>query len=71
MTVAVLLRLISGAQANGRVAGHAEIVDTGETHVFRDHQEMLAILELASSRSSGGPKDEAAQPDMGFAEATG
>jgi hypothetical protein len=58
MTVAVLLRLISGAQANGRVVGHAEIVDTGETEAFRNEKEMLAILE----RVSGTPTNETAQP---------
>jgi len=51
MTVAVVLRLISSTQANGRVAGHAEIVDTGQTETFRDEEEMLAILERASRPS--------------------
>ena len=56
MTVAVLLRLVSGQQASGRVAGHLEIVDTGETEVFKDEQEMLAILE----RVSGPTKEQSA-----------
>ncbi len=58
MTVLILLRLISGTQANGRVAGHAEIVDTGQTEVFRDQEEMLAILE----RVRGTPTNEAVEP---------
>lgn len=64
MTVAVLLRLISGTQANGRVAGHAEIVDTGESALFKDQEEMLAILERAS-RASNGALDPPVQPDLG------
>jgi len=70
MTVAILLRLISGAQANGRVAGHAEIVDTGQTETFRDEGEMLAILERAS-RAISGVADPPAQPELGLAEASG
>ena len=66
MTVAVLLRLISGSQANGRVAGRAEIVDTGETEMFKDEEEMLAILERAS-RPITAAADRPAQPDLGAA----
>ena len=70
MTVAILLRLISGAQANGRVAGHAEIVDTGQTETFRDEEEMLAILERAR-RAISGAADPPVQPELGLAEASG
>ena len=63
MTISVLLRLVAGTLANGRVAGHAEIVDTGETLVFRDQEEMLAFLHRATSQhmhDEGGRDERAA-----------
>jgi hypothetical protein len=44
MTISVLIRLLSAGLIEGRVAGHAEVVDTGETVVFKDQEEMLAFL---------------------------
>lgn len=44
MTVSILLRLVPRALADGRLAGQAEIVDTGHTTVFRDTEELLALL---------------------------
>lgn len=58
MTFSVLLRLVTDALAQGRVAGHAEIVDTGETLVFKDQEEMLAFLQGASA--NGTTDDNAA-----------
>lgn len=46
MTVSVVLRLVPGALAEGRLAGHAEVVDTGRTTVFRDADELLRLLRL-------------------------
>jgi hypothetical protein len=63
MTVAVLLRLISGTQANGRVTGQAEIVDTGETEVFRDEAEMLAILQRVSNAPAAGQPETWSQTE--------
>ncbi len=54
MTFSVLLRLVTEALAQGRVAGHAEIVDTGETVVFKDQDEMLAFLQGASAPGASG-----------------
>lgn len=48
MTVSVVLRLVSEVLDGERVAGHAEIVDTGESAVFKDQEEMLAFLRQAS-----------------------
>lgn len=59
MTVSVLLRLVPAALAQGRVAGHAEIVDTGETVVFKDQHEMLAFLQGASSHVESRDGDPA------------
>ncbi len=47
-TVSVLLRLVTEPPRQGRVAGHAEIVDTGESLVFKDQDEMLAFLRQAT-----------------------
>ncbi len=62
MTLSVLLRLVSEALAQGRVAGHAEVVDTGETVVFKDQDEMLAFLQGASTQGTTADKT-AADPD--------
>ncbi|MEA2622128.1 MAG: hypothetical protein QOH61_1038 [Chloroflexota bacterium] len=48
MNVSILLRLVADALGEGRVAGHAEVVDTGEIAAFKDQEEMLAILQRAS-----------------------
>lgn len=50
MNVSILLRLVPHALTEGRVAGHAEIVDTGETAVFKDLEEMVAFLQTAGAR---------------------
>ena len=49
MTISVLLRLLTDGRSEGRVAGNAEIVETGETVVFKDQEEMLAFLRRAST----------------------
>jgi len=56
MTVAVILRLLGGNLAQGRVVGRAEIVDTGETFAFRDEQEMVAFILRSASTVAIGPR---------------
>lgn len=65
MNVSVLLRLVPHALTEGRVAGHAEIVDTGEMAVFKDQGEMLALLIRAAAsggHDQGGPYDPSTTP---------
>ena len=59
MNVSVLLRLIPAARAGGRLAGQAELIETGETAVFADHDEMLAFLRQAAA-GAGDPEEESA-----------
>ena len=66
MTISVLLRLVGGTRTTGRVCGHAEIVETGETVVFRDQEEMLAFLRRATGQRThdeGGPDERMADHD--------
>jgi hypothetical protein len=49
MNVSILLRLVTDALGEGRVAGRAEVVETGEIAVFKDQEEMLAFLQRASA----------------------
>jgi hypothetical protein len=44
MTVSVVLRLVEQALAAGRLAGEAEVVETGERRVVRDAEDLLAFL---------------------------
>ena len=53
MNVSVLLRLIPAGRVGGRLAGQAELVETGETTVFADHDEMLAFLRQVSAGPVG------------------
>jgi hypothetical protein len=62
MNVSVLLRLIPPERTGGRLAGQAELVETGETTVFADHDEMLAFLRRASAAG-----DELTDPTTGIA----
>jgi hypothetical protein len=52
--VAVVLRLLPEALAEGRVVGHAEIVDTGERKPIRSAQELVEVL-CALTPDSGSP----------------
>jgi len=66
MSVAILLRLVPQALNEGRVAGHAEVVDTGESLVFKDQEEMLAFLRragTADAQDRGGHDDRTAAFD--------
>jgi hypothetical protein len=42
--VAVIVRLQPEALADGRVEGHAEIVDTGQRRPVRNSQELIEVL---------------------------
>jgi len=44
MAISVVLRVAGSALANGRLAGEAEIVATGERAVVRDAEDLLAFL---------------------------
>ena len=44
MTVSVVLRLAEQALAAGRLAGEAEVVETGERRVVRDAEGLVTFL---------------------------
>lgn len=44
MSVSVLLRLVPDALAEGRLAGQAEIVETGESVLFHDADEIASFV---------------------------
>lgn len=44
MHVAVVLRLLPEALAQGRVVGHVELVDTGERKPIRSTQDLIDLL---------------------------
>jgi hypothetical protein len=44
MTISVVLRLVEQALACGRLAGEAEIVETGERAAVRDADELVQFL---------------------------
>jgi hypothetical protein len=48
MNISILLRVVADALAEGRIAGRAEVVDTGESVLFKDQDEMLAFIQKAS-----------------------
>lgn len=54
MTISIVLRLIESALAEGRVAGEAEIVRTGERAVVKDEQCLLAFLRSHHTGSESG-----------------
>jgi hypothetical protein len=58
MNVSVVLRLVPRALMEGRVCGHAEIVDTGEAAFFKDLEEMVAFLQAAGSRDRNGDEGQ-------------
>jgi hypothetical protein len=62
MNISVLLRLVPPARARGRLAGQAEVVETGETIVFSDPDEMLAFLRQVSAEGSDPWVEAAAEP---------
>ena len=55
MNVSVLLRILPSSRTGGRLAGQAQVIETGETQVFADHDEMLAFLRHVALATSGRP----------------
>lgn len=54
MTMTVLLRLASRALASGRLAGEAEVVETGERRVVRNADDLVEFLHRADGDSEAG-----------------
>jgi hypothetical protein len=55
MTISVVLRLVEQALASGRLAGEAEIVETGERAAVRDATELLTFV--TRGREGDAPVD--------------
>jgi hypothetical protein len=55
MTISLVLRIAPEALAAGRLAGEAEVVETGERVVVRDADELVAFLR--------GDTDEPVEPN--------
>lgn len=69
MTVSVLLRLVATPLSQDRVAGQAEVVESGETVVFKEQEEMLAFLHRTQMRDAPGEGDnDGSQRNDGSAE---
>jgi hypothetical protein len=64
MNVSVLLRLVSTDRTGGRLAGQAELVETGETTVFADHDEMLVFLRRVSTADDDEASAATDQPAL-------
>ncbi len=68
MNISVLIRLMPATRTGGRLAGQAEIVETGQTFVFAGDEEVIALLDRvaagtveAAARQSG-PASAVGQP---------
>jgi len=61
--ISVLLRLAPQALSSGRLAGRAEIVETGESTQIRDSEELVAFL-----RAEGSPERQLGRPLGGEAD---
>jgi hypothetical protein len=53
--VAVILRLLPEALAEGRVVGHAEVVDTGDRKPVNDAQGLIELLCALGPSAGPGP----------------
>lgn len=51
MTISILLRLRSDGLLEGQIAGHAEVVDTGDTRTFGHVADLVAFLEASIASS--------------------
>jgi len=49
MNISVLIRLMPATRTGGRLAGQAEIVETGQTFVFAGDEEMIALLDRVAT----------------------
>ena len=62
MNVSVLLRILPSSRTGGRLAGQAQVIETGETQVFADHDEMLVFLRHAAQATAAHPATDG-RPD--------
>jgi hypothetical protein len=54
MSLSILVRIIPELLREGRIAGQAEVVETGESIVFRDAGEVIGfIASLGAGQSPG------------------
>jgi hypothetical protein len=49
MSISVLLRLLPASRSRGQLAGQLELVESRETMVFADQDEMVEFLRRASA----------------------
>lgn len=54
MNRSVLLRLLPASRTGPRLAGTAEIVETGERQAFRDAEELMSLLARVHAEAPGG-----------------
>jgi hypothetical protein len=69
MTVSILVRLVSSVVSGRRVAGEVEVVATGERQIFRDADELLAILTAQSDQAAEEPRIDVTLPALGVSDA--
>lgn len=71
MTISVVLRLVERALYAGRLAGEAEIVETGERLVVRDADDLMCFLRgvEADRGRTGGPDRRADFDGRGVGDA--
>ncbi len=62
MNRSVMLRLVPATRSGGRLAGQAEVVETGQTIVFSDPDEMLAFLHEVAAAPVDPAVEAAAEP---------
>lgn len=64
MSLSILVRVIPELLREGRVAGQAEVVETGQSVVFRDAEEVIGFIRLVGA---GAPGDVPRDPVEGAA----
>jgi hypothetical protein len=66
MNISVLIRLMPATRTGGRLAGQAEIVETGQTFVFAGQAEVIALLDRVAAGTvhpDEAPRDAAGDLD--------
>jgi hypothetical protein len=58
VTVSVVLRIADAALADGRLAGEAELVATGERAVVRDAGELISFLRRPAGDATPAAESE-------------
>jgi hypothetical protein len=58
MTISVVLRLVELAVASGRLAGEAQLVQSGERAEIRDADELLAFVQRVGEPAREETSDE-------------